>query len=90
MKQSYSLLAAPFLLVASSAFAQDLVILAETLHTSGEDGVLTDAAIIIEDGKIDTNPWITHRVSMDEMIPQFDSFTRPETGVLKAIVEIDD
>ncbi len=43
---------------------------------------------LIEDGVIDTNPWVTHRTSMDDMIGQFESFTKPETGVIKAIVEV--
>lgn len=43
---------------------------------------------LIEDGTIDTQPWITHRTPMSEMIERFDSYTRPETGVLKAIVEV--
>lgn len=45
---------------------------------------------LIEDGRIDTRPWITHRTHFDEMIGQFESFTRPETGVIKAMVEIGD
>ena len=43
---------------------------------------------LIEAGRIDTRPWITHRASFDELIDVFPSFTRPETGVLKAIVEV--
>lgn len=43
---------------------------------------------LIEDGTINTTPWITHRASFDEMIDEFESFTRPETGVIKAIVEV--
>jgi alcohol dehydrogenase len=43
----------------------------------------------IEQGRIDTRPWITHRTSFDEMIGNFPSYTRPETGVIKAIVEVD-
>ena len=43
---------------------------------------------LIEDGDIDTKPWITHRTSFDEMIANFDSYTKPETGVIKAIVEV--
>ncbi len=43
---------------------------------------------LIEDGTIDTGPWITHRVAFDELIDRFESFTRPETGVIKAIVEV--
>lgn len=43
---------------------------------------------LIEDGTIDTGPWITHRTSFDGMIGEFDSYTRPETGVIKAVVEL--
>lgn len=43
---------------------------------------------LIEDGTIDTNPWITHRTPFDEMIANFDSYTKPETGVIKAIVDV--
>jgi 2-desacetyl-2-hydroxyethyl bacteriochlorophyllide A dehydrogenase len=43
---------------------------------------------LIEDGRIDTRPWITHRTPFDEMIGNFPSYTKPETGVIKAIVEV--
>jgi 2-desacetyl-2-hydroxyethyl bacteriochlorophyllide A dehydrogenase len=43
---------------------------------------------LIEDGKIDTRPWITHRTNFDSLIGQFPSFTKPETGVIKAMVEV--
>jgi alcohol dehydrogenase len=43
---------------------------------------------LIEDKQIDTRPWITHRTSFDTMPDVFASFTRPETGVIKAMVEI--
>ena len=43
---------------------------------------------LIENGTINTNPWITHRTSFDDVIAEFDSFTRPETGVLKAMIEL--
>jgi 2-desacetyl-2-hydroxyethyl bacteriochlorophyllide A dehydrogenase len=44
---------------------------------------------LIEDGKIDTHPWITHRTPLDGLIDVFPSYTRPETGVIKAVVEMD-
>lgn len=44
---------------------------------------------LIEDGDINTDPWITHRVSFDGLIDAFESFTKPETGVIKAIVSLD-
>jgi 2-desacetyl-2-hydroxyethyl bacteriochlorophyllide A dehydrogenase len=42
----------------------------------------------IERGEIDTRPWITHRTPFEEMSGVFDSYTKPETGVIKAIVEV--
>jgi 2-desacetyl-2-hydroxyethyl bacteriochlorophyllide A dehydrogenase len=44
---------------------------------------------LIEDGRIDTRPWITHRAAFDELIDVFPTYTRPETGVIKAIVELE-
>lgn len=43
---------------------------------------------LIEEGRIDTKPWITHRTSFAELPNVFDSYTRPETGVIKAMVEV--
>ena len=43
---------------------------------------------LIEDRQIDTNRWITHRTAFDEVIDVFESYTKPETGVIKAIIEI--
>ncbi|QDU98751.1 zinc-binding alcohol dehydrogenase family protein [Lignipirellula cremea] len=43
---------------------------------------------LIEDGTIDTQPWITHRVAFDDVIAQFESFTHPESGVIKAVIEV--
>jgi 2-desacetyl-2-hydroxyethyl bacteriochlorophyllide A dehydrogenase len=43
----------------------------------------------IEEGRIDTRPWITHRTSFEDMIGNFPSYTKAETGVIKAIVEVD-
>ena len=43
---------------------------------------------LIENGTIDTNPWISHRTSFDELPEVFPTFTKPETGVIKAIVEL--
>ena len=44
---------------------------------------------LIEEGKIDTRPWITHRSPFAELIGNFPSYTKPETGVIKAMVEVD-
>jgi alcohol dehydrogenase len=44
---------------------------------------------LIADGKIDTRPWITHHAALDELIEKFPVFVKPETGVIKAIVEME-
>lgn len=43
---------------------------------------------LIENGTIDTSPWITHRTEFTDMIEAFPEFTKPESGVIKAIVEL--
>jgi 2-desacetyl-2-hydroxyethyl bacteriochlorophyllide A dehydrogenase len=44
---------------------------------------------LIEEKKIDTQPWITHRSGFDDLVKNFPSYTKPETGVIKAIVTVD-
>jgi alcohol dehydrogenase len=43
---------------------------------------------LIEEGKIDTVPWITHHAAFDTMIDAFPGWLKPETGVIKAVVEV--
>lgn len=43
---------------------------------------------LIETGRIDTRPWITHRTPFEGLIEVFPSYTKLETGVIKAIVEV--
>lgn len=43
---------------------------------------------LIEDGTINTDPWITHRTGFDTVVNDFESFTKPETGVIKAVIEL--
>jgi alcohol dehydrogenase len=45
---------------------------------------------LIEDGTIDTRPWITHRTAFDDLIGVFPSYLQPETGVVKAVVAVGD
>ncbi|MBG28556.1 MAG: L-iditol 2-dehydrogenase [Opitutae bacterium] len=45
---------------------------------------------LIEDGTIDTNPWITHKLAFDDVPERFESLIQPESGVLKAIIEVTD
>ena len=42
----------------------------------------------IESGVIDTRPWMTHRSPFEQLIEDFPAYTRPETGVIKAIVDV--
>ena len=44
---------------------------------------------LIEEGKIDTDPWITHHAKFDEMIAVFPKWLEPENGVIKAVVSVD-
>jgi alcohol dehydrogenase len=50
-------------------------------------GDFTRIIRLIEEGRIDTRPWITHHAAFDEMIGVFEDWTKPETGVIKAIVQ---
>jgi 2-desacetyl-2-hydroxyethyl bacteriochlorophyllide A dehydrogenase len=51
-------------------------------------GDFTRIIKLIESGEIDTHPWITHHAAFDEMIDVFPSWTLPQTGVIKAMVEV--
>jgi alcohol dehydrogenase len=44
---------------------------------------------LIEDGRIDTQPWITHHANFDDVPEVFPSWLQPETGVIKAIVHLE-
>ncbi|KSU80314.1 MULTISPECIES: zinc-binding alcohol dehydrogenase family protein [Fictibacillus] len=41
----------------------------------------------VKSGEVDLKPYITHRSSLDEMISDFDGWLKPESKVIKAIVE---
>ncbi len=43
---------------------------------------------LMEAGRIDTAPWITHRASYDDVVETFPSWLEPETGVVKAMLEL--
>jgi alcohol dehydrogenase len=44
---------------------------------------------LIEEGQIDTSRWITHRTPFDDVIHEFELFTKPESGVIKAMISLD-
>jgi 2-desacetyl-2-hydroxyethyl bacteriochlorophyllide A dehydrogenase len=43
---------------------------------------------LIERGRLDTTPWITHHAEFDEMIEMFPKWLQPETGVIKAMLRV--
>jgi alcohol dehydrogenase len=43
---------------------------------------------LIESGRLDTRPWITHRCTLGELPAAMPSYLRPETGVVKAMVAV--
>lgn len=43
---------------------------------------------LMEDGTVNTDPWITHRTTMDQLSNDFPTFLDPKNGVLKAMIEI--
>jgi alcohol dehydrogenase len=51
-------------------------------------GDFTRIIRLIEDGTINTTPWITHRTAFKNVVAEFETFTRPETGVIKAIIDV--
>jgi 2-desacetyl-2-hydroxyethyl bacteriochlorophyllide A dehydrogenase len=42
----------------------------------------------IEAGKIDTTPWISHRIPFSKLTAQFDNLLLPDSNVIKAIVQL--
>src|SRR4051812_3612031 len=43
---------------------------------------------LIEDGAIDTRPWITHHVPFEQIPAEFAMCTKPETGIIKAVIDV--
>lgn len=43
---------------------------------------------MMESGTINVAPWITHRSKFDGLVPAFENWLRPESGVIKAVVSM--
>ena len=43
---------------------------------------------LIEEGRIDTRPWLTHRADFADVPAIFPTWLQPQTGVIKAVVNI--
>ena len=78
-QQELSFLHAPFL------HRRELTIMASRNALPGD---FTRIIALIEEGKIDTVPWITHHAPFAEMIEVFSTWLKPETGVIKAVVAV--
>ncbi len=44
---------------------------------------------LVEDGVVDTRPWITHRAGLNETPREFPRWVNPESRVLKAMIEVE-
>ena len=42
----------------------------------------------MQEGKINTRPWVTHRTTFDRYIADFPEATKPEAGMIKLMVEV--
>lgn len=49
---------------------------------------MEDVVKSIEEGGVDASYFITHRVPFDKVISGFESWLKPETGVIEAVVEL--
>jgi len=78
-QQEISFLQAPAL------HRRELTILASRNALPGD---FTRIIKLIEEGQINTDNWITHHATFSNMIEAFPSWVKPETGVIKAIVEV--
>ena len=65
---------------------RELTLLASRNALPGDFRQVIDA---IAGGAIDTDSWITHRIAFDEVERRFEALTRPETGALKAVIDLD-
>ena len=43
---------------------------------------------LIEEGVINTDPWLSHQASYDDFIGEFTDWLKPETGVIKAVLHM--
>ncbi|NOU96417.1 alcohol dehydrogenase catalytic domain-containing protein [Paenibacillus sp. LMG 31456] len=63
----------------------ELTLLASRNATKEDFDNVTEA---VKSGSIDVGSYITHRVPFEQMIEHFDSWLKPETKVIKAMVEL--
>jgi 2-desacetyl-2-hydroxyethyl bacteriochlorophyllide A dehydrogenase len=64
---------------------KEMTLLASRNATPGD---FKDIIVKMEQGQIDTRPWITHRLPFDAMISEFPHLLDGNNGVIKAMVEV--
>ncbi|MFO0937976.1 MAG: zinc-binding alcohol dehydrogenase family protein [Gemmataceae bacterium] len=57
------------------------------LASRNSNGAFPSIISLIESGRIDTSPWITHRLKLSEVPERFASLSK-EPGLLKAMIEV--
>lgn len=65
-------------------FHRKEITLLATRNSTGKD--FTRIIGLLESGKVDTAPWITHRAEAEELPAVFPGWLEPASGVLKAVV----
>ena len=97
MSTAFSYVAHTGTLVYVGITTQDVTFLHPTLHKpeitlkASRNALPSDFGRIIrliEDGTINTDTWITHKTGFDTVVEDFETLTKPETGVIKAIIEV--
>ena len=43
---------------------------------------------LIENGVIDTTPWLTHSSTYEDFVESFQAWLKPEAGVIKAVLQM--
>ena len=73
------------------SFAHPVMHRPEATLKASRNALPTDFSRIIDliaNGTINTDPWITHRTTFGDVIEEFEGFTQPESGVIKAIIDV--
>ncbi|WP_440876012.1 zinc-binding alcohol dehydrogenase family protein [Thalassotalea sp. PLHSN55] len=64
----------------------------ETTLLGSRNATLEDFEHVVsslKNGKVRIEPFVTHKAKFSELIPAFKEWVKPETGVIKAVVELD-
>ena len=68
-------------------FHRKEITLFSTRNSTGND--FRRIITLVEQNKIDTNPWITHRATSDELIDAFPTWLKPDSGTIKAMMSFE-